>query len=1082
MHIALIGLLVVGAVLGIITVTSQNIQLESEVNEAIIETMEKEEERQEELLKGYINKNGSITIRNMGFEPVKIMMYGLNNTENSANVLFTSASNSGDITLPDDTTILPKENAQTIEPGGKLTFNPKEPIDVNEDTVGYIVSDLARKYPLENVLANEGDGKDKGDGLGEYDEINLNTGNQTGNGLNPEEIGLAMINGMGLQSRIIQEEYEGRITHGTGVVGTDVSLVPYLPVPSNTKFTSAVIEGDMKQTMDIPNFYNAYQYASGDFHLNKGWITVVSTQKIENGDGYVEVVLGETTNEKIVSIGFKDTVYKAVGEHSYGLIVGSAINFHDRESDEIVEICGHGSRYPTIGECVYAHGKTFSYFDPLIPTPGTKIKMQVESGHVKYYVNGDLRYTSPTPVESSHYPLHVEMQLKGKTTSVSDIKIFDGLNLENVIWDKIKSQKFQNPKLVNKGPSETNTIGYHQQNANSEGITASQDGTGIHVSGTGTKIFKINPFESDSIIFRVNMEKNTDASVKLVQSKNDLVQVPYNGEQFIFFDGDFSSPLTSKKSLFYIGSYCRTQGSLISDTWPNQLLNFKRYGCGYTAYGYMFNAGTASMTFGDVYLKNPEESISCSMTSSVRYGVYSGSFGYGYKNYKVSGEPGIITTEVENDYHRLDRIYKSAFRISPEGVTGTGYAPVRMNCDVREAAPYNSLEDTTTNINVSTKSIGEDDLYLIVESDGGKVDITGGSAEGSNFIDIDRLPQNTPYQITVTENGEEYVIITGMTDHTGQVIINEFEGAPKIAGGKLHIYQNSLAYRGSFSTVVLDELNGETIHIPTTDDKIYLVHAYAKIPISGGDITITETYLNEDVPIPYINKNYRLGQEINIPIIPGYDTINMVINGIPASLKYGDILGGTGIKIADPVTSTITKRDLNNYIPTMSATAGTSTYAIATNDGSINAITTMTFSGSVSITNRYQITDPPPPPPPPRRDPLEGYVKIFVNGEQYGDKIKLGKNPYTPGGANTSTIQGNNIVDKAVYSYPDYTLTGAHRVNVNAGDFVEFYIYGTVEGDIRKYEPPTDRTIISESGSASATVNIRSAHITTSSN
>ncbi len=68
----------------------------------------------------------------------------------------------------------------------------------------------------------------------------------SGIGGNATEDGKAMINGMGLQSRIIQKEYSGYVTHGAGMIGVEKSLKPYIRVSDTDDFASLVQNTDTK--------------------------------------------------------------------------------------------------------------------------------------------------------------------------------------------------------------------------------------------------------------------------------------------------------------------------------------------------------------------------------------------------------------------------------------------------------------------------------------------------------------------------------------------------------------------------------------------------------------------------------------------------------------------------------------------------------------------------------------------------------------------------------------------------------------------------------------------------------------------
>ena len=203
---------------------------------------------------------------------------------------------------------------------------------------------------------------------------------------------------------------------------------------------------------------------------------------------------------------------------------------------------------------------------------------------------------------------------------------------------------------------------------------------------------------------------------------------------------------------------------------------------------------------------------------------------------------------------------------------------------------------------------------------------------------------------------------------------------------------------------------------------------YVRIPVTGM-VSITDTSLDGTQSIPYVDGDYRSGDGLNIPVLPGFDAVHMRINGIQASLRYANILGGTGITIAEPKTSQITQNSVSSPIRYAESTAGTTAFAIATADGRLKAVISETISGSISITNTYRLQAVPPPPPAiPRDDPLTGEVDIFVNGI-FREHVTLGINPY-PDFAFASVRQGNDIVQSVRYSYPQHTLAGdcVHRM------------------------------------------------------
>lgn len=419
-------------------------------------------------------------------------------------------------------------------------------------------------------------------------------------------------------------------------------------------------------------------------------------------------------------------------------------------------------------------------------------------------------------------------------------------------------------------------------------------------------------------------------------------------------------------------------------------------------------------------------------------------------------------------------------RFTINGVyVGSTSLPKQSGVQIYSEEPFIIKDQYTDNFG-KLSSLPED-TYIVVTLDDGSVKIRGESIEDkSYFLKIQGIPPNTPYQIIKDDNP----IVTGMSSSTGHIVIDSFDNAdmsPFINGAFLKLYPNSLAYRGDFSTIVFDGLNGCTSYLDTEDDKTYVVHAYTSIPVTG-EIIVTNTNLGRPIgtslPQPCIDKTYSTGDHIQIPVIPGYFIINMEINGIAAQLPYADVIGDDGITLIEPSTSTIKKHSLGTPLLSANATVGVTAYAIATSPGTMKAVITEVISGDAEIVNKYTLNTPPPPPAPPRpRDPLSGYVDIFVNGELI-KSATLGVNDDPTSVPLLNTVR-HTITKGITYSYPEQTVTTAVSVPVVPGDFVEFYVYGGIFGEIDDYTAPAGRTIVSIEGKSSATVTIHSAYIVT---
>ena len=604
--------------------------------------------------------------------------------------------------------------------------------------------------------------------------------------------------------------------------------------------------------------------------------------------------------------------------------------------------------------------------------------------------------------------------------------------LQYVIPEFWQEYRYDVNSLINASNASPNILGF-SQSRDIVGTVQVGISDGITLSGTGKTIIQLNNYTGNELILRGDVKT---AVLKFITSPLDLMNIPHGAAHG--FTIPSSLPSFAGKDSTHYGTASWTT------TW-----NYRTQVCALTDRGYWYQLTTltphtsnnlvpltmATTNMGNHTLITSVGGYSAVAPPDTGYSVWASCqlyLNHGVQDGTVSGVTlALYDTMPAYDQKIFSGVYEQKFEF---------------------------LEHPT---------------YLYVEPNGENITIKGEAAANRPFLEITNVPSNVPYQI-IKNN---LVIVTGMSSASGQILIDNVDNAPSLVGGLLYLYPDSLSYRGPFSTVIFDNVNNETIHINTIEDKVYVVHAYARIPVVGT-VTVTDMNLDGTLDLPYLNKQY-VGGNILVPIIPGYDTINMKLNGVSASIDYANILGGTGIKIVDPATSTIPQYNVEAPISSAEASVGTVAYAIATSTGTLNAIITETISGTVFIQNTYILEqNPPVPPPPVRRDPLSGWVDIFVNGALV-KQTSLGINP-NPGFTETNTVSGNTVTRSVTYTYGDYVLVGNTAVTVSAGDFVEFYVYAKIHGDIDGYAAPGGYSIVSSSGTSSATANIAFAHIQTS--
>jgi len=388
-------------------------------------------------------------------------------------------------------------------------------------------------------------------------------------------------------------------------------------------------------------------------------------------------------------------------------------------------------------------------------------------------------------------------------------------------------------------------------------------------------------------------------------------------------------------------------------------------------------------------------------------------------------------------------------------------------------------------------SLDAHNRYVVIDSSGGESSISGrtvGSSPNPALISVSGLEPDTVFRI-VGDGGR--TMAAGATDSGGAIEIRTSASDRRTfesIGGYLQVYPDVKTCRiVSGQNCVFDHRNSEIFHIPSgrlPHDTAYGVHAYAKIPVTGQGVTVSDTSLDGSLMLPHIDGTYGNGDSLYVPIVPTYGTIRMNVNDIPVSLAVEDLLGGGSVRISDTASNTIQTGNPAGFTDAIDATVGTLSFAVASTDGTLKAYVQATVSGESEITNtRHFYRTPPPPPPPQPLDPLSAWVDVYVNGRltpidgHQSTQIFFSDRPVENHGSGVGTFHSWHT---ARFEYPEVTVIDTMSIPVRAGDFVEVYFYTKIEaqGSI----PPTvpDITTTARSSSASATVTLEHAGLSIS--
>ena len=360
----------------------------------------------------------------------------------------------------------------------------------------------------------------------------------------------------------------------------------------------------------------------------------------------------------------------------------------------------------------------------------------------------------------------------------------------------------------------------------------------------------------------------------------------------------------------------------------------------------------------------------------------------------------------------------------------------------------------------------------------------------TDLLHISNVPENMPYSLEI--NGKKVVDGIGTEDGvieitSSQVPWNILDSEmPVVDDVKLVLYTDSdlATITNTDTPTVYDIHNRQFVADPGISNSMYSAIAYVKVPFSG-DVSVSDVSLDETLPLPYLSGEYELGESVYVPFVANHKVIHMILNGTQkVQIEYGNNLGQREMFLIED--KTVTEDEFYPYeVREGSVTVVASAYAIASTDGTMNALFNSEVTGTMKLSNTYYYKDiliplPPPPPPPPPKDPLTNTIDVYVNGNLV-KSVPLGYND-SPTSIPIASIEdlGSIIVSarSIEYIYDDLRYEGHASVPVESGDIVEFYVINNVMGFIDSHSLP-GYVLLDTVGNVDAEVTIKSTYIQT---
>lgn len=797
-----------------------------------------------------------------------------------------------------------------------------------------------------------------------------------------ENAGSSTVNGMGVNSRLAQAEFSGRTIFGSDIWGTESSLKPYTIVdssqmPNSPNFVAVILDDDVGETLSISEY-------------NRDTTLVIESDKSVSNTPTPNILAythsrGDATvsqNSEQITVSGSSTRGKEVLLKLDPKFHGKKLLFDAEVSGGKIEILS--SPYVGLTRPVSA-----SFFAGLCTG--------ISWDNLGAYPNGRNREFTPKIIRAEHWTFDPK-KLDGFFVGYDNH--YEGTRSTHVVtYDKSTPSPFRLMHAEYWHGSHVNRSHTSEQNAL----------TNDHGRHLWRYMYSNSnyPYYAHSGLYKISGD-----TLRLDFDRADVFLA--NGKKFAIFDTmamDLSITVSAQRSNDWIGhGYHGQPTNQFSKSFYTWHINNQYYSSHHTKSVPSFTVNT-----------NSESKFERSESWSRYYSDLNHIFG-------MKLVKPIPSSQDYGNYVKLDNMI----------LVGAG-APVSGRACVFAQDPYNvhhTITSNVQNLEIDMPSIEHPTIQqLYIKITAGRTPITISATEN---VAISGLAAEVPYRIV----DDAKTVHTGMSSESGTVEF--FDHLPE--SFSMILYPNVAKYRGNFSTIVIDPHAKESFRLPTEEDRIYVVHTWAHIPVAGN-VEVSDVKLmtqeGSEMRLEYLDGSYAASNtdegRIWVPVIPGYYSIHMTINGIDATLRYSDVLGAKSVKIVTPATNTISKSS-SDPINTIAASSGTTAYAIATFDGNMGAIIQGSVSGTAFIDHSFQSRIIRTC----NRDPLTGMINVYKNGELFAPGTKFVD--YTPDiSTRRYTDSGGISHIRTTFTYDNHHIEDTFSVPVRVGDYVEFVISSEIE-------------------------------------
>ena len=279
---------------------------------------------------------------------------------------------------------------------------------------------------------------------------------------------------------------------------------------------------------------------------------------------------------------------------------------------------------------------------------------------------------------------------------------------------------------------------------------------------------------------------------------------------------------------------------------------------------------------------------------------------------------------------------------------------------------------------------------------------------------------------------------------------------------------------GTYPTVILDGINN--MHLVSTGssagESMIDVRSYVKLPVVRdvriGPITVDDVDPDaaagappkDSIRLHRLEGTYAAGDRLLVPVIPGYDSIGMRINGIDADLRYGDIINAFPVRLGGDVESA-RSWFAGGQLGTVTDRVSVSKYMVVPADGEIGVAYKAKFTEARIRVENMMDCSPYNSPNSTRCSPqLNGTDSITatvslaarVNGEPAAEwPVRVSGWGCGTTGSPVSSNKTLLLPDTRSYTVrqacaPNHNMGDTHFIRAAAGDMVEFRLTANMTG------------------------------------